>query len=60
MGKVARKLVAVRIDPKAWHQARIASVTADKTLGQWLEEAIREKTKREKGEGDREDQEDVS
>lgn len=45
--KVERKLIAVRIDPNAWHIARIASVTTKKTLGQWLEEAIRDKARRE-------------
>jgi len=45
--KVQRKLVAVRIDPNAWHTARVASVTASKTLGLWLEEAIQEKVRRE-------------
>jgi len=39
--------INIRIDPEAVHQARIAAVTADKTLGLWLEEAIAEKIKRE-------------
>ena len=49
VSKTARKLVALRINPDRWHQARVASVTAKKTLGQWLEEAIAEKVEREKG-----------
>lgn len=39
---------SIRIDPEALHQARVAAVTARKTLGQWLEEAIEEKIQREK------------
>ncbi|MFC2039265.1 hypothetical protein ACFLST_00530 [Chloroflexota bacterium] len=38
----------IRISPSILHQARIAAVTQKKTLGQWLEEAIAEKTEREK------------
>jgi len=41
---------SIRVDPEALHQARVAAVTARKTLGQWLEEAIQEKIQREKGE----------
>ena len=33
----------IRIGEDAYHQARVASVTAKKSLGQWLEEAIQEK-----------------
>ena len=49
MEKVRRELIAVRIDPSAWHSARVASVQTMKPLGQWLEEAIQEKVGREKG-----------
>jgi predicted HicB family RNase H-like nuclease len=52
MKKTSKKLVAVRIDPSAWHKARVAAVTASKTLGAWLEEAIREKADWEKGRDD--------
>ena len=38
---------SIRIDPDILHQARIDAVTQRKTLGQWLEEAIVEKIKRE-------------
>ena len=38
--------VSIRIDPEVLHQAKVAAVTDEKTLGQWLEEAIREKMKR--------------
>ena len=40
---------SIRINPEVLHQARIAAVTDKKTLGQWLEEAVVEKIKREKG-----------
>ena len=38
---------SIRIDPDVLHQARVAAVTAKKTLGRWLEEAIKEKIRRE-------------
>ena len=34
---------SIRIDPEVLHQARIAAVTQKKTMGKWLEEAIRDK-----------------
>ncbi len=43
--------MALRILPSVHRQAKIAAVTAGKTLGQWLEEAIREKAQREVEEG---------
>ena len=43
---------SIRIDPEALHEARVAAVTARKTLGRWLEEAIREKIQREKEKDD--------
>jgi len=38
---------SIRVDLGILHQARVAAVTQKKTLGQWLEEAIVEKIKRE-------------
>jgi predicted HicB family RNase H-like nuclease len=38
---------SIRVDLETLHQARVAAVTAKKTLGQWLEEAIQEKIERE-------------
>ena len=38
--------VSIRIDPEVLHQAKVEAVTAKKTLGEWLEEAIKEKIKR--------------
>jgi len=46
-----RKLVALRMVPSAHRQAKIAAVTEGKTLGVWIEEAIREKVERDKEEG---------
>jgi predicted HicB family RNase H-like nuclease len=39
--------VSIRIDKEILHQAKIEAVKAKKTLGEWLEEAIREKIERE-------------
>ena len=41
--------LSIRIDRDALHQARIAAVTARKTLGAWLEDAIAEKLERDQG-----------
>jgi len=38
---------SIRVDLDILHQARVAAVSAKKTLGQWLEEAILEKIERE-------------
>ena len=38
---------SIRINPDALQQARNAVLNKKKTLGQWLEEAIREKIQRE-------------
>jgi hypothetical protein len=46
-----RKLIALRMLPSAHRQAKIAAVTEGKTLGMWIEEAIREKVERDKEEG---------
>ena len=51
MKKPTRKMIAVRLDPDVWHIGRIAAVTAKKTMGQWLEDAIREKSDKDR-EGD--------
>ncbi len=40
--------VSIRIDPEILHRARVAAVSSKKTLGEWLEEAIREKIERAK------------
>jgi predicted HicB family RNase H-like nuclease len=39
--------MSIRIDPEMLYQAKVAAVTAKKTLGEWLEEAIQEKIERE-------------
>ena len=41
--------ISIRLDREVYRRARIASVVADKTLGQWLAEAIQEKLTREEG-----------
>ena len=46
-----RKLVALRMLPSTHRQAKIAAVTEGKTLGVWIEEAIREKVELDKEEG---------
>jgi hypothetical protein len=38
-----RTAKTIRINEDSYHQARIASVSSRKSLGLWLEEAIREK-----------------
>jgi predicted HicB family RNase H-like nuclease len=38
---------SIRINPDALQQARDAAFAQKKTLGQWLQEAIAEKTQRE-------------
>ena len=43
--------ISLRINLDAYYAARIEAVTARKTLGQWIEEAIREKIEREKEAG---------
>jgi len=39
--------VSIRIDKETLHQAKIEAVKAKVTLGEWLEEAIREKIEKE-------------
>ena len=39
--------ISIRIDPEVLHQAKVAAVKAKMTLGTWLEEAIREKVRKE-------------
>ena len=38
---------SIRVDLDTLHQARVAAVIQKKTLGEWLEEAIIEKIKRD-------------
>ena len=44
----AKPTTSIRVDPAILHQARVSAVTAKKTLGKWLEEAIMEKVGRDK------------
>ena len=45
--KIIRKPRNVKINPDALLKARIESLRSKKSLGEWLEEAIEEKTERE-------------
>jgi len=45
--KSVRKPRNVLIDPEAFHKARVEALRSRKTIGEWLEEAIEEKTDRE-------------
>jgi len=47
MNKEAKSPRNIRIRPSVLHQARVAAIIQNKTLGQWLEEAIIEKVARE-------------
>jgi predicted HicB family RNase H-like nuclease len=42
-----KRNTSIRIDLDILHKARVAAVTQRKTLGQWLEEAILQRLKRE-------------
>ena len=39
--------ISLRLNPDAYQAARVEAIKAKKTVGQWLEEAIREKIERE-------------
>ncbi|GAJ14707.1 unnamed protein product [marine sediment metagenome] len=45
--KPVRKPRNVKIDPQAIRSARIEAIRSERTLGEWLEEAIAEKIERE-------------
>ena len=47
-GQGIKPIKSIRIDPDVLHQARVTAVTARKTLGVWLEEAIQEKIERDR------------
>ena len=42
-----RKITTIRLKPSAQRRAKIAAATAGVTIGEWLEEAIREKLERD-------------
>jgi predicted HicB family RNase H-like nuclease len=52
-----KELKAVRINPEVFHLAKIQAVMEDKSLGDWLEEAIKEKLERSKKDGNEKRQE---
>ena len=45
--KSVRKPRNVLIDPEALHNARVEALRSKRTVGEWLEEAIKEKIERE-------------
>jgi predicted HicB family RNase H-like nuclease len=47
--------VSIRIDPEVLHKAKIQAVIEKKTLGEWLEEAIRVKIERSDRDGHKQD-----
>ena len=44
-----RTAKTIRMNEDMYYQAGVAAVTSQKSLGQWLEEAISEKLSREQG-----------
>jgi len=42
-----RQPKTIRLDDRIHQQARVAAVTAPKNMGEWMEEAIREKLRRD-------------
>ena len=47
MNDEVRESKSIKMRPSVVKKARIEAVTSNKTLGEWLEEAIEEKVKRE-------------
>lgn len=47
MSEEARQRKYIKVRPSVLKKARIRAVTSDKTVGEWLEEAIEEKIERE-------------
>jgi len=47
MNDEVRESKNIKMRPSVVKKARIEAVTSDKTLGEWFEEAIEEKVKRE-------------
>jgi len=45
-----RKSVSMKMKPSVIKKARLSAVSSDKTLGEWIEEAIGEKAAREETE----------
>ena len=53
--KIIRKPHNVFINPDALHEARVEALRARKSLGQWIEELIKEKIEREQKTSNRKD-----
>jgi len=50
MNDEIRKSVSMKMKPSVIKKARLRAVSCDKTLGEWVEEAIEEKAAREEKE----------
>ncbi|MBA7578203.1 hypothetical protein ES708_20065 [subsurface metagenome] len=50
MNEEVRKTTGIKLRPSIVKKARIRAVSSDKTLGEWVEEAIEEKVAREERE----------
>ncbi len=47
MDNEVRKSVSIKMKPSVIRKARVSAASLDKRLGEWFEEAIREKVERE-------------
>ena len=47
MNEEVRKTTGIKLRPIIVKKARLRAITSDKTLGEWLEEAIEERIERE-------------
>jgi len=45
-----RKALSIKMRPSIVKKARVRAVSSDKTLGEWMEEAVEEKAAREERE----------
>ena len=50
MSGEVRKTTGIKLRPSITKKARVRAVSSDKTLGEWIEEAIEEKAAREERE----------
>ncbi len=50
MNNEVRKTTGIKLRPSIVKKARVRAVSTDKTLGEWIEEAIEEKAVREERE----------
>ena len=50
MNDEIRKSLSVKMRPSIVKKARVRAVSSDKTLGEWMEEAVKERAAREEKE----------